>query len=126
MNLRPNPVLTNEPLHLPASGGRVLTAMQRLSVLAQRLGRDPDRLLKQALDYLLGKYETKYWGGLFASQPSPDSDRPLVHVRLLSDSEAKPLWGASDAPWGVRLFEFTGLTCPEFQSRVVHPDDDPA
>jgi hypothetical protein len=99
---------------------------QRLAVLSHRLGREADSLLKQALDYLLGEYEAKHLGSLSASQPSPDGDRPLMHARRLSDPQATPMCGASDGPWSARLFEFTRLTCPECQSLVLHPDDDPA
>jgi hypothetical protein len=109
-------------LHVSSDDGHE----QRLSVLADRLGRDSDSLLKQALDYLLGEYEAKHFGGLSASQPSPDGDRPLVHARLLSDSVAKPLCGATDGPWSTRLFEFSRLTCHECQTLVLNPDDVPA
>jgi hypothetical protein len=94
---------------------------QRLFALAERLDREPDALLKQALEYLLGEYEAKHFGNLSASQPSPDSDRPLVHARLLSDSVAKPLCGASDGPWSARGFDFPRLTCHECQALVLNP-----
>ena len=97
---------------------------QRLSVLANRLGRDTDSLLKQAVGNLLGEYEAKHFGSLGAWRPSPDSDRPLVHARLLNDSSVKPLCGASDGPWNERLFEFSRLTCYECQSRVFTPADE--
>ena len=106
-------------LHLSSEEGHE----QRLSVLTDRLGRDPDSLLRQAVDYLLGEYETKHFGGLFASRPSPDSDRPLVHARLLSDSPVKPLCGASDGPWTARLFEFNRLTCHECQTLVLTSEE---
>jgi predicted transcriptional regulator len=96
---------------------------ERLEVLADRLRRDPDSLLKQALDYLLKDYEAKHYGGLAASQPSPDGDRPLVHARLLTDAEIKPLCGASDGPWSPRTFEFSRITCWECQAIVLKPAD---
>ena len=98
---------------------------ERLYVLAHRLGREPDGLLKQALEDLLGEYEAKHFGGLSSSQPSPDGDRPLVHARALSDSAAKPLCGANDGPWSARLFEFSRLTCYECQALVLNPADVP-
>jgi hypothetical protein len=73
-----------------------------------------------------GHYESKSFGGLLATEPSPDSDRPLVHARLLSESVAKPLCGATDGPWSARGFDFRRVTCYECQSLVLHPDDDSA
>jgi hypothetical protein len=35
-----------------------------------------------------------------------EGDEPLVYARLLSDSEAKPLCGATDGPWTARGFDF--------------------
>jgi hypothetical protein len=99
---------------------------QRLYALAERLGREPDELLKQSLEYLLGDYEAKHFGGLLATLPSPAGDRPLVHARILSESVPRPLCGASDGPWSARLFEFSRLTCHECQSLVLNPEDRPA
>jgi hypothetical protein len=109
-------------LHVSSDDGHE----ERLSVLAHRLGRDPDSLLKQALEYLLGEYEAKHFGSLSATQPSPDGEQPLVHARTLSESVAKPLCGATDGPWSARLFDFGRLTCHECQFLVLHPDDDPS
>jgi hypothetical protein len=95
----------------------------RLFALAERLDREAGALLKEALEDLLSRYEAKAFGGLFATQPSPDGDRPLLHARLLSDSVAKPLCGASDGPWSARSFDFLRLTCHECQSRVLNPAD---
>lgn len=95
----------------------------RLFALAERLDRDADKLMKEALEDLLFRYEAKAFGGLSATLPSPDTDRPLVHVRLLSDLAAKPLCGASDGPWRPQAFDFSRLTCHECQSLVLHPDD---
>ena len=99
---------------------------ERLHAVALHLGREPDGLLKQALDYLLGEYEAKQFGGLTATQPSPDGDRPLVHARTLSESVAKPLCGATDGPWSARSFEFSRLTCCECQALVLNPAAVPA
>ena len=99
---------------------------ERLYALAQHLGREPDGLLKQALDYLLREYEAKQFGGLAATQPSPDDDRPLVHARTLSESVAKPLCGATDGPWSARSFEFSRLTCHECQALILNPADAPS
>lgn len=80
-----------------------------------------DALLKEALEDLLARYESKAFGGLLATQPSPDGDRPLVHARLLSDSVAKSLCGADDRPWSARGFDFPAdlprLPIPRAQSR---------
>jgi hypothetical protein len=98
----------------------------RLFALAERLDRDADALLKETLEDLLTRYEAKTFGGLLATQPSPDSDRALVHVRLLTESAVKPLCGATDGPWSPRSFEFRRVTCPECQSQVLDPRDDSA
>jgi hypothetical protein len=97
----------------------------RLFALAERLYREAGALLKEALEDLLSRYEAKAFGGLLATQPSPDDDRPLVHARLLSESVAKPLCGASDGPWSGRSFDFLRLTCHECQALVLDPADGP-
>ena len=94
----------------------------RLFALAERLDREPGALLKEALEDLLSRYEAKAFGGLLATQPSSDGDRPLVHARLLSESVAKPLCGASDGPWSARGFDFLRVTCHECQALVLNPD----
>jgi len=94
----------------------------RLFALSERLDREAGALLKEALEDLLSRYETKAFGGLLATQPSPDGDRPLVHARLLSESIAKPLCGASDGPWSTRAFDFQRTTCHECQSLVLDPN----
>lgn len=93
----------------------------RLHALAERLERTPDDLLKDALADLLARQEDKAFGGLLASQPSPDSDQPLVHARTLNHSVAKPLCGATDGPWNARGFDFLRLTCYECQTLVLNP-----
>jgi hypothetical protein len=94
----------------------------RLFALAERLDREAGALLKEALEDFLSQYEAKAFGGLHATQPSPDSDRPLVHARLLSESNAKPLCGASDGPWSPRTFDFQRTTCHECQALVLDPE----
>jgi hypothetical protein len=96
----------------------------RLFAAAERLDREADALLKDALEDLLSRYESKTFGGLLAAQPSPEDDRPLVHARLLTESATKPLCGATDGPWTARGFDFLRLTCHECQSLVLHPGDD--
>jgi hypothetical protein len=93
----------------------------RLYALSQRLDRERDRLLQEALGDLLARYEAKAFGSLLATQGSSDGDRPLVHARLLSDSLAKPLCGATDGPWGTRAFDFQRLTCVECKALVLEP-----
>jgi len=90
----------------------------RLHALAERLDRHPDELLTDALADLLARHEDKAFGGLLASQSSPDSDRPLVHARILSEAAA-PLCGATDGPWSARGFDFLRVTCYECQSLVL-------
>lgn len=97
----------------------------RLYALAERLNRETDDLVKHALGDLLSEYESKIFGGLLAAQPSPDSDRPLVHARLLSDPNAAPLCGASDGPWTARSFDFLRTTCVACQSLVLEPKHEP-
>jgi hypothetical protein len=97
----------------------------RLFALSERLDREAGTLLKEAIEDLLSRYESKTFGGLLASQPSPEADKPLVHARLLSETATKPLCGATDGPWTARSFDFQRLTCHECQSLVLHPGDDP-
>lgn len=98
----------------------------RLFALSERLDREAGALLKEALEDLLSTYEAKAFGGLHATQPSPEGDRPLIHARLLSDTATKPLCGATDGPWSARGFDFLRITCHQCQSLVLHPNDDPA
>jgi hypothetical protein len=98
----------------------------RLHALAERLGGESDGLLKEALGDLLARYESDAFGGLFASQPSPDLDRPGVHAWAIGQLVAMPLCGATDGPWAAHPFEFRQLTCRECQTRVLHPADAPA
>ena len=98
----------------------------RLFALSERLDCEAGALLNEALEDMLSRYEAKAFGGLLATQPSPEGNRPLIHARLLSDSVAKPLCGASDGPLTARGFDFRRLTCHQCQSLVLHPGDDPA
>jgi hypothetical protein len=98
----------------------------RLFALAERLDREPGALLKGALEDLLSRYEAKTFGGLLATQVSPDDKRPLLHARQLSESIEKPLCGATDGPWSARGFDFLRLTCHECQSLVLRTEDGPA
>jgi hypothetical protein len=98
----------------------------RLHALAERLNREPDDLVKHALGDLLANYEAKAFGGLLAPRPSPDTDRPLVHARRLSDPEATPLCSATDEPWHARGFDFLATTCHECQSLVLQTKAEPA
>lgn len=98
----------------------------RLFALAGHLDKDVDSLAKEALEELLSRYETKSFGSLLATQPSPDGDRPLIHARHLSEPEPRPLCGTNDGPWTTRVFEFTRLTCHDCQSHVLHPEASPA
>lgn len=104
-------------LHLSSHEGHEA----RLHALSQRLNREPDALLKDAIADLLAHYEGKTFGVLVASQPSPDDARPLVHARLISEPAQKPLCGASDGPWTERGFDFMRLTCYECQTLVLNP-----
>jgi predicted DNA-binding protein len=67
----------------------------RLFALAERLDRQRDALLKEAIEDLLSRYESKIFGGLMATQKSGDEERPLV--------------------------DFLRLTCHECQSNVLDP-----
>lgn len=98
----------------------------RLHALGERLDRDPANLLNDALADLLGRHEGKSFGGLLANESSPDSDRPLVHARLLSGGANEPLCGATDGPWSARGFDFLRLTCYECQTLVLNPKRAPA
>ena len=78
----------------------------RLFALAERLDRNVDEFVREAIEDFLSTREAKIFGGLLATQPSPDGDRPLIHAGSLSDSPAKPLCGATDGPWSPRSFDF--------------------
>jgi len=93
----------------------------RLHALAERLDREPDAILKDALGDVLARYEGKTFGSLLASKALPDEDRPLIHARLLNDSAGSPLCGATDGPWNARAFDFLRLTCHECQTLVLNP-----
>jgi hypothetical protein len=108
--IRPHPHLSSYEAH-----------EARLHALAERLDRDPDAILKDALGDLLARNEGKTFGGLLANQPPPDEDRPRLHARNLSESVAKPLCGATDGPWNARAFDFLRLTCRECQTLVLNP-----
>ena len=128
--------------HLPGGGKQMQTILRnagvqpsprfsgddahqsRLFALAERLDRNVDEFVREAIEDFLSTREAKTFGGLLASQPSYD-DPPLIHARLLADSEAKPLCGATDGPWTARGFDFLRLTCRECQSLVLEPPDDP-
>ena len=99
---------------------------ERLEALANRLNRDRDDLLKQALEDVLSRYEAKTFGSLLATEPCTDLDRPLIHAHVLSDATTKPLCGAEDGPWTARAFDFGRLTCIDCQSLVLTPDDEAA
>lgn len=98
----------------------------RLFALAERLDREIDAVLKEPIEDVLSQYERKAFGGLVATQASPDSDRPLVHARNLSDRAIQPLCGATDGPWSARNFDFVRLTCYECQSLVLTSADEPS
>jgi hypothetical protein len=89
------------------------------------MDRDSDDLVKRILGDFLAEHEAKVFGGLLATQLSPDGDRPLVHARLLSELVARPLCGAADGPWSARSFDFSRLTCHECQSVVLTPPQTP-
>jgi hypothetical protein len=98
----------------------------RLFALAARLDRNVDEFVREAIEDFLSTREAKIFGGLLATQPSPDRDRPLIHARNLSDHAARPLCGAADGPWGARSFDFLRVTCHACRSLVLQPPDDPA
>jgi hypothetical protein len=93
----------------------------RLFALAERTDGRVDDLFEEALEDLLSRYEAKTFGALLAKQLLADADRPLIHARLLSESQAKPLCGMTDGPWSARGFEFQRLTCHECQHLVLNP-----
>lgn len=107
--VQPQPRLSSHEEHGP-----------RLYSLSERLNREPDELLNEALGELLSRHEAKIFGGLLATQRSPDDERPLLHARRLSASGEKPLCGANDGPWTSRAFDFKRLTCRECQAIVLN------
>jgi hypothetical protein len=109
--IRPRPHLSSRDEH-----------EQRLYAVSQRLDRERDAILREALEDSLSHYETKVFGGLLATQQAPDEERPLVHARLLSESIARPLCGASDGPWSTRAFDFQHTTCHECNDILLNPE----
>ena len=95
----------------------------RLFALAERLDREVDVLLEEALEDFLSRYEGRVFGGLLATRLSSEGDGPLVHARLLSESAGRPLCDASDGPWSARVFEFVRVTCHECQTLVLNLED---
>ena len=98
----------------------------RLFALAERKERHPDDFVREAIEDLLSRQEAKTFGGLLATQPSSDGDRPHIHARNIGDATANPLCGATDGSWSARGFDFLCLTCRDCQSLVLEPPDDPA
>ena len=98
----------------------------RLHAIAERLERNPDDLLKDSLAGLLARHEGNAFGGLLATQTTPDGDRPLVHAQLVSEGADQPMCGATDGPWSARGFDFLRLTCYECQTLVLNPNRAPA
>jgi hypothetical protein len=94
----------------------------RLFALAERTDGHVDDLFKEALEDLLSRYEAKFFGALLATRIMSDSDRPLVHARILSESAPMPLCRTSDGPWSTRNFDYERLTCNECRSMVLNPD----
>jgi hypothetical protein len=111
--VRPTPRFSGDDAH-----------RSRLFALAERMDRHVDEFVREAIENFLSTREAKTFGGLLASQPSYD-DPPLIHARLLADSEAKPLCGAIDGPWTARGFDYLRLTCRKCQSLVLEPPADP-
>jgi hypothetical protein len=94
---------------------------QRLYALSQRLDRERDGLLHEALGDLLARYESGIVGCLRATRPPVDDDRPLIHAHSLSAPVQTPLCGASDGPWEARPFEFQRVSCTECQALLLNP-----
>ena len=94
---------------------------ERIHALAERLDRDPADFLKEALSDLLARYDSKAFENLLATRPSPDTERPLFHARILTESVVKPLCGATDGPWSPRGFDYVRLTCRDCQALVLEP-----
>jgi hypothetical protein len=113
--IQPSPRFSVDDAHKP-----------RLFALAERKDRHVDEFVREAIEDLLSRDEAKTFGGLLATQPSPDGDRSLIHARNFSDTATKPLCGATDGPWTARGFDFLRLTCRDCQSLVLEPPDDPA
>jgi hypothetical protein len=98
----------------------------RLFALAERNDRQVDEFVREALEDFHSTREAKIFGGLLATQPSPDGDRPLIHARNIDEAAAKALCGATDGPWSARGFDFLRLSRRDCQSHVPEPPDDPA
>jgi hypothetical protein len=113
--VQPNPRFSGDDAH-----------QSRLFALAERLDRNVDEFVREAIEDFLSTRETKIFGGLLATQRSPDGDRPFIHARNLGAAAAKPLCGAIDGPWAARGFDFLRLTCRDCQSLLLELPDDPA
>jgi hypothetical protein len=108
--------------HDPAHCPRIGAIRDSLRVVTVPNGRPTkhDRCAPRSL--MLGRPEGPL-GGLLATQPSPDGDRPLVHALQLSESVAKPLFGASDGPWSARGFDVLRVTYHECQTLALHLEE---
>jgi hypothetical protein len=94
---------------------------QRLYALSQRLDRERNTLLREALGDFLARAEARTFGNLRAARLPVDDHRLLTHARLLSEPVERPLCGASDGPWEVRSFDFQRVSCPDCRSLVLNP-----
>jgi hypothetical protein len=110
--------------HLPDGGRQMQWFMTQHGIRPQpRLSSTEEHEARlHALADVLARYEGKAFGGLRASHPLPDEDRPLIHARLLNDSAGSPLCGATDGPWNARAFDFLRLTCHECRTLVLNPE----
>jgi hypothetical protein len=97
----------------------------RLHALAEHLNQGANELLQDVVADLLARQEAKALMGLVATQPAPDSDRPLMHASFTGEKTNQPLCGAADGAWSVQNYQFLRLTCHECQQLVLNPKRGP-
>lgn len=95
------------PLHLSQKDRHA----DRLASMARRLIREPDDLLREALNQLLIRYEARTFGCLLVADIATEDQGPLMHAFLLVEPRARPLCGTTEGSWATGPFDFDRVTC---------------
>ena len=67
----------------------------RIQALGSRPDRDPADFRKEALSELLNRYESEAFGALLETQPSPDTDWPVLHAHTFDPGGGGAfMWGS--------------------------------
>ena len=94
----------------------------RLSGMARRAGRQPDQLLRDALDDFLGRYEARTFGALLVADHRAQEQPTVMHAYRLAEPRIRPLCDATDGSWSPRPFDFARLNCAACKAALWDPD----